>query len=317
MADDRQPPPNGGPSQAAPKRRVLPSIAPEIFRDQNGASNKFKALFPDVPLDPSVARRGKYIDFSSFVKSVNDHRDKHGSSVEADYREENMSKLPFAVAPTRNQSANQPNAAWHHFYDPEVFRSTGVINLIIVETDEQAETLRSRRFVEMPSRTVHGRHSSDSDLPHPLPPPSAMPTEAAPAVPVLPLHQQPPPPENEPPKLPLKVPELRKEGPGNNRDKLIECFEVKVVDEKNGCVYSPMRRWANFNTTSESGVYNSRLRGYYAVKKNLVPGETKIAVLKKAASNHSEILAKKQELKDAKQKFSFFRVCLELYQSEV
>mmetsp|Transcript_15582 Transcript_15582/g.33690 ORF Transcript_15582/g.33690 Transcript_15582/m.33690 type:complete len:226 (-) Transcript_15582:74-751(-) len=214
------------------------------------------------------------------------------------------------VAPTGTRRSHgrpfdhhQRNSAWHHFYDPMVLRNTGTVELVVVETQGQADIMRDRGYVEMPPRFVYSRHSSIEELPRPL----ALPSET-------PLHLQPPPPDTEPAAIPSKVPKLRKEGPGDNRDKLIECFEVKVVDEEEGTVYSPMRRWKELNTTAVSRAFSSRLRGYYAVKMNLLLGETRLSELAKAASDHPDILAKKEHMKSSNQKFSFFEVCCDLYE---
>jgi hypothetical protein len=184
-----------------------------------------------------------------------------------------------------------------------------------LEEEEHAEEMRSRGFAEVTERMIYGRNTNIGDLPHPVVPPSAQADAAAAAAsatarPALPLYQQHPPINL---KVPSSIPTLRKGGPGDNRAKIVECFELKVVDEAENTVYSPMRLWRDFK--DDTGSFNSRCRAYYTIKKN-IPMESSdrnnLSKLKSAASKHSSIKAKKAELG---KKFCFFDVCCDLYQS--
>jgi hypothetical protein len=256
-------------------------------------------------------------DFDAVVKSLNDRRDKYDTSIDEDYRQDVLAKIPVAalssLAGPQQPPGAGPNASWRFFYDEEARRATGRADLLMVETEEQAEAMRSRGYTEMPSLGVYGRNTSLDDLPFPEP---AVPVAAAAAAPpVLPPHEQPPPPENEPPQMPManKVPKLRRYGGGTDRDKYVECFEVKVVDEEEGKVWSPIRRWNKNAFAKDNGVFNSRLLAYYAVKKNLPTADNNLGSLKTAARHHSEIVERKEQMKQEKKTFAWFDVCLELH----
>jgi len=294
-------------------KRRPPPVPKKIVRGGvKGLHKRFKLTFPSIPTDPSKAnKRGKYIDFDAAMKAVNDLRDRHEISVDFDYRADISSRLPSSVAPYRSATQQQqPDAGWRFFYDEEEYRTTGRPKLIMVQEDEQGSVMLDRGFAEMPKLAVFGRGTKAEDLPYPMTPVS----NDVGSTRGMPLWEQPPPPEDEPAKMGKKVPGLRKEGRGGARDKIIECFEVKVVDEDVGKVYSPLRRWNEYKTTGDSGAFNSRLCAYYAVKKNLLPDQSaSLKVLIEAARDHSDIATIKNECKAKKEKFSWFSVCTQLY----
>jgi len=146
-------------------------------------------------------------DFDAVVKSLNDRRAKCDTGVDEDYRQDAkipaaalLAKIPVAalsakipvaalsaLAGLQQPPGAGPNTSWRFFYDEEARRATGRPGLLMVETEEQAEVMRSRGYTEMPCRGVHGRNTSLDDLPFPEP---AVPAaDAAEAPPVLPPHE--------------------------------------------------------------------------------------------------------------------------------
>ena len=85
-----------------------------------------------------------------------------------------------------------------------------------------------------------------------------------------------PPPGGEIESLPPKMPKLYapKEGdpPRSVADAIVECFEIKVIDEAAGCTWHPIRMWPSEAKERKRLGYddatnlNNRLKAYYAVK---------------------------------------------------
>ena len=310
-------------------RRTLRPLRVGIFRAVQDGTNQFLSYYSNVDINRIVANSNKTgkkkkrrddMDFDALAKSFDDRRDKYGTSIAEDYREDILAKLPTSAYDGNEQAGSSgPTPAWRFVFDPRVLGRTGRPNLVMVETEAQLEELLSRGYVEIAAREVYGRNTSNDELPFPEGGNSSSSTDSAAAAAAaggstmaVPLLQRLPPPDDEPAKVPVSVPRLRKEGGGSLRDKLIECFEEKVVDEAGNAVWSPFRRW-NKKDFSGDAAFGSRVTAYYAAKKGLaVSGSDTIEKLKKAARTHSDILALKSQCESEGRSFAYFDVCLDL-----
>mgnify|MGYP000588895255 CR=1 FL=1 len=146
------------------------------------------------------------------------------------------------------------------------------------EQEEEPEALRRRQGIqEITEMRVFRRGASPVTLPW-LAPAAAAAAAAAPPqdddeFPLpgdddaeISLYDRPPPDDDF---TPYKyIPAIRTDDALTEREKWIECFEVKVVCEAKNEVYAPIRLWDR-KEYAKISTLNSRLLQYYFAKKNL------------------------------------------------
>ena len=166
------------------------------------------------------------------------------------------------------------------------------------EQEEEPEALRRRQGIqEITEMRVFRRGASLATLPWPAPAAAAAAAAAPPQdddeFPLpddddaeIPLYERPPPGGDF---TPYKyIPAIRTDDALTEREKWIECFEVKVVCEAKNEVYAPIRLWDR-KEYAKISTLNSRLLQYYFVKKNLSTSNSKETLknVKMAARKHA------------------------------
>ena len=305
--------PSGGDGSNPKKRRVVRPARKALLTKADDVVTLLEKRFPGINLQPSVKKKDakNAIDFSLLMKQVNDLRDKHGTSIEEDYREDALSRVPASLF-QQAASATNSAATWHTFMDP-----ANPAELLYAETDEQADALRARGFHEFTQKRLFGAATAASSLPWPAsadaPEDAAAAAAAAPAAAraaaaeTVPLHERPPP---DTLSMPDKIPKIRKEG---GPREWIECFEEKVVDEKHKKVYSPIRLWDKSEWSNDSTL-NSRLLQYYFAKKGLtVSGSLNLTAVKSAARSHAKNEYGENDTYMKGGNLQYFEICLAIY----
>jgi hypothetical protein len=283
-----------------------------------------ESTLPNINLELSTSKRKnpKPFDFGALMKAVNDHRDKHGTSKKEDFREDNLSRIPASRLRDVNAdgTTNPPGPNWSLFKDPD--NANGIV---FAETEREANELRRRGIQEVTETKVFRRGASLATLPWPAPAAAAVAAAAAalpqddgglppPGDTEVPLYDRPPPDEIFTPHE--YIPRLREGGRGTDREKCIECFEVKVVCEEKDEVYSPIRLWDR-KEYAKISTLNSRLLLYYFAKQNLSTGSAKETLenVKKVARKHAKETYGGDERYVSGNNLKYFEICLALYAS--
>ena len=306
-------------------RRLAQPLPKKLLKKPEDVLACLEATLPNINLALSTSKRKnpKPFDFCALMKQVNDHRDKHGTSKKEDFRKDILSRVPASLIRDTNAdgTTNPPGPNWALFKNPD-----NPAGIIFAETDAEANEFRRRGFQEITETRVFRRGASHATFPWPAP---AAPAAAAGAA--LPPNNDgdfPPPDDAEvplyerlPPDEDFKpyqyIPAIRTGGDGTEREKWIECFEVKVVCEKKDEVYSPIRLWDR-KEYARIATLNSRLLQYYFAKQNLSTGNGKETLenVKKAARKHANDTYGGDERYVSGNNLKYFEICLALYNGE-
>ena len=256
----------------------------------------------------------------SATKACNELRSRFGEALPHDKRVHNALSLNAAANARAMEGAaassggDRIGPGSFFLYDPAELNkaaSGGFSDalsrvLVVVNTRAAADQLVLRGFVLFTTLNQYDTETTGfSNLPFPTAQPSA--ERAA----EIPLHQVAPP-QGAVEALPTRMPPLHT-GDASTMEKVIECFEVKVVDEESNCIWHPIRMWSQNSKERKNLGYrdgsnlNNRLAAYYAIK----CGKTEVSALQ--GMSFSKLVQTGRTSKDGNG--TFFDACIALYAS--